>query len=108
MLNADHIVITPCAQRAHDIRPLLDAVTITHRAEIPRARANIAVGLHISQAIHVDIVLIQPGIFGMEVMNRPLFTQDLNGGDRIDPLPPQMTGVEVGANSVAGCFTQFQ
>jgi len=68
-------------------------VSTANGAEGPCAGLNIAIRLHICQTIHIDIVLIQVRILGMEMMDRTSFTKNLDRAYRIDALPPQMARV---------------
>ncbi|MNN84600.1 hypothetical protein D3C81_2017810 [compost metagenome] len=62
-------------------------------AEGPRAGLYIAIRLHIRQTIHINIILIQVRVLGMEMMDRASFTKNLDRAYRIDALPPQMARV---------------
>jgi hypothetical protein len=54
-------------------------MTAANRSERPRSRFDVSIRLHIQQTIHIDVILIEIGVFRMEMMDRSGFTQNLNG-----------------------------
>lgn len=77
-------------------------MAVAKTSEIPAAFAEIAEGTGIQNTVLFDLRLIEINILRMEMVNRA--AQLFDRLNRIDTLPEQMGGIEIGADDIANRF----
>src|SRR5262245_31394042 len=106
MLHRKRAVIANHAESRDKAAPEMPRVTIADGAENPGAIGLIAVMARIKHAVDFRIPFMNRQVFGVDMPDRAF--EGPNGGARIDALPEQMRGIEIGADDRPRSFPQFQ
>jgi len=106
VLNADCAIVAIRAQCPHARLPELLAVSVANGAEHPSAFVHFTVAFRVQIATRSAAGGVDVAVLGMEVKQAVVFAQEANCLQRIDSLPPEMAGVEIGADVFSGEFAQ--
>ena len=106
MFNAHNAIVSRGLQSGDHFLPFLFSGAVPHGAENPSTVFNIAIMFGVQDTDPSCIVGIDPGIFGMEMIDGTL--QHPNTGHRVNTLPDQMAGIKISADFRADGLAQSQ
>src|SRR5450759_1506086 len=96
VLDAQHMVVTGHAERAHEALPEERVVPVAHGPEDPAAGGDVAVRGAVEHAVSGRVPRIDRGVLRVDVDDR--LAQLTDREDRVDRLPEEGAGIEVRAD----------
>ena len=97
MLDREHVVVAMATQHRDERLPELVAVTVSARAEVPRAVLEVAVRTRVVVAIDAAFVRVELGVLRVAVEEQARLAENARALDRIDALPEEVRRIEVRA-----------
>jgi hypothetical protein len=99
MLYGNNPIITGMSQATEQPSPGIDIVTLADRRKVPRRLCRIGRRREMKYAVTADSLGIEEGVLAVRMADA--MPMGLDKGQRINSLPPKMTGIEVQPDVVA-------